>query len=99
MITKLKVHSFVDLITNSSTEIYIDYSNSVIPCKAMIDEMFKACGVNKTCDEVFDITIENEDDECTPATIIVSTKDDAYERLGDLVKEFLESGEEKEFLS
>jgi len=59
METSLKVHSFVDVITNSSTEMYIDYSGSIEPCKKMINEMFKACGSDKTCDDVFDLTLRN----------------------------------------
>jgi hypothetical protein len=59
METVLSIHSFVDVITNSSTEMYIDYSGSIEPCKKMINEMFKACGSDKTCDDVFDIKLRN----------------------------------------
>jgi hypothetical protein len=115
---KLLVHSFVDLITNSSTEMYIDYSGSVEPCKEMINGIFKTFGVEKTCDEVFDITLKNsgdedrarwdddydpsapwEEDECSPAMLFITAKDPSYENLAKLIKNFLESGQEKEFLS
>lgn len=96
---EINVHSFVDLITNSSTEMFIDYSDSVEPCKRMIDEMFKTAGIYKTCDDVFNVFLENEDDECTPATIVIETKDPGYDNLAKSIKAFLESGESKEFLS
>jgi len=50
-------HSVIDLITNSSTEMFIDFSGSVEPLKALIDEFFKASSIDKTCDDVFKITI------------------------------------------
>jgi len=96
---KLSIHSFVDLITNSSTEMYIDYSGSVEPCKEMINGIFKAFGIEKTCDEVFDLKLENEDDECCPAMLHITAKDPSLENIAKLIKNFLESGQEKEFMS
>jgi len=118
MTIQISVHSFVDLITNSSTEMYIDYSDSIEPCKKMINEMFKTFGVYKTCDDVFDIRLRNsgdedrqkydkdfdinapwEEDEGSPAMLILTTKDPGYENLAKLIKDFLESSESKEFQS
>jgi hypothetical protein len=118
MTFKVLVHSFVDLITNSSTEMYIDYSGSIEPCKEMIDGIFKAFGIEKTCDEVFELRLRNkneedrtswdedfdpnapwEEDECSPAMLFITSKDPAYEHLAVLIKNFLESGENKEFLN
>ena len=112
------MHSFIDVITNSSTELYIDYSGSIEPCKDMINEMFKACGIDKTCDDVFNITLRNgnyedeirynedfdpnapwEEDECNPAYIHIEVKDEKFTDLAKLIKNFVESGESKEFMS
>lgn len=80
--------------------------------------MFKACGSDKTCDDVFDITLRNtnyedlvkwdedfdpeapwKEDECSPAEVWIKVKDPQYEELAKLVISFLESGENKEFMS
>ena len=96
---KVKFHSFIDLITNSSTEMFADYSNSVEPLKAMINEMFKVCGVEKTCDEVFVIELDNEDDECFPATLNIRVIDNKYDNLLVLIDKFIHSVETKEFMN
>lgn len=60
---KIKIHSVVDLITNSSTEIFSYYGNSILPCKEMINEFIKAFGIkNKTCDDIFYISTFCEGD-------------------------------------
>jgi len=48
-------HSVIGLITNSSTEMFMDFADSVEPLKELINELIKSSG--KTCDEVFKITI------------------------------------------
>lgn len=58
MIT-LKLHSVVDLITNSSTTIYTFYDSSVEPCKKMINAFLKTFGVEKTADDMFYIAAFN----------------------------------------
>lgn len=51
--TKIAIHSTIDLITNSSTEIFIYSGSSKSILEEMINEIFKAFGINKTCDDVF----------------------------------------------
>ena len=73
---KISIHSFTDLITNSSTTIFTYSDNSLEACREMIDEFFKALGVDKKCDDVFNLVVtmdsysyteymddEEEDDE------------------------------------
>ena len=73
---KINIHSFTDLITNSSTTIFTYSDNSLEACREMIDEFFKALGVDKKCDDVFNLVVtmdsysyteymddEEEDDE------------------------------------
>lgn len=54
---KIKFHSVIDVITNSSTEIYSWYDESVGACKEMLAEMLKAFGVDKQVDDIFSVTI------------------------------------------
>lgn len=49
----LKPHSFVDVITNSSSIIYSDYSGSVEAAKELIAECIKALGVTASPDDMF----------------------------------------------
>lgn len=56
---KINTHSVIDLITNSSTEMFMNMENSVEPLK-LINEFFKVSRVDKTCDDVFKLTIANE---------------------------------------
>ena len=54
---KLKVHSVVSLITNSSTELYTFYDGCIEPLKELIDEFLKLSGVDKKCDDLFVINV------------------------------------------
>lgn len=54
---KIKIHSVIDVITNSSTEIYSWYDSSVGACKEMIQEMLKVFGVDKNVDDIFNISV------------------------------------------
>ena len=96
---RFNFHSVVDLITNSSTEMFADFRNSVEPCKELINEMFKACGIDKTCDEVFDIHLENEDDECEPPTLVIAAKEVKYEILAIKIEKLLDSVETNEYMN
>jgi hypothetical protein len=59
---KIKIHSFVDLITNSSTEIYIEAtSHTTKAIKEIVDNILKIGGSSLTCDDLFDITLDDED--------------------------------------
>jgi hypothetical protein len=67
----IPVHSVIDVITNSSTEIFTDFSNSVEPCKEMINEFLKVLGRSDlNSDDLFEITAGYGDD------IIAQYKDD-----------------------
>lgn len=96
---KIKFHSIIDLITNSSTEMFMDYSESVEPCKEMINEMLIACGIDKTCDDIFDIRLENEDEESTPATLVITAKDKKFENLVEAIHRFINSAVNREFMN
>jgi hypothetical protein len=62
----IPIHSFVDLITNSSSETYIYASDSTIKCvKTLIDNLLKGVGSDKTADDLFtfDIGVEIDNPE------------------------------------
>ena len=55
-IINLKIHSFVGLITNSSTEIYVTCTEkSVELIKEFINEILKSSNNDKNVDDLFDI--------------------------------------------
>ena len=54
---KIPVHSLIDIITNSSTEIYVTSESSVEPAKLLLQELLNLEHSNKTVDEVFTISV------------------------------------------
>lgn len=56
------LHSFVDLITNSSTEIYIEASEKTIETlKELINNLLTMGGSKLTCDDLFTIEIDKHE--------------------------------------
>ena len=56
----LEVHSFIDIITNSSTEIYVSVGDwSVNAVKDLVNGMLKIAKSDKTCDDLFEISVNN----------------------------------------
>ena len=54
----IPLHSFVDLITNSSSEIFVAAdANTVKAVKKLIDNVLKAAGSDKTASDLFDISL------------------------------------------
>jgi hypothetical protein len=59
----LPIHSFVNLITNSSSEIFVCADESTVEAvKAVIDNLLKGAGSDKTADELFTFTLTVEID-------------------------------------
>jgi len=101
----VKTHSVIDLITNSSTEMFIDYSGSIDHIKELVNYILSSEGV--TCDDVFELKIVNsytgedwEEDEYQedPSELKFIVKDEKYEKLAKLVENVLTSGESKEYM-
>jgi len=95
---KIKLHSLIDLITNSSTEIYTYSSASIEACKNMVDEFFKMTGVNKTCDDVFELSLDQEGESAGPygdfpaeTYLVIRPKNPEYKKLASLIHNFLYS--------
>ena len=58
------MHSFVDLITNSSTEIYIEATDKTIESvKQLVNNILSLGGSSQTCDDLFTIELNPEDVE------------------------------------
>lgn len=58
---KIKMHSLIDVITNSSTEIFITMgSKSVEGMFEIFNEVLKIAGSDKKAEELFDIKIEQD---------------------------------------
>lgn len=62
---KIAIHSYVDLITNSSTEIYVSaHDKTISAAKAMVNKVLAAAGSDKIADDLFDfaltVTVTNE---------------------------------------
>ena len=61
MTITIPIHSFVDLITNSSSEIFVSAdANTVKAVKKLIDNILKASGSDKTADDLFEIGLGYE---------------------------------------
>lgn len=59
---KLKIYSISDVITNSSTEIFkYVTSNTYTLVKEFIQNILDASGSNKSVDDLFEFSDENED--------------------------------------
>jgi hypothetical protein len=54
---KLKIHSVIDLITNSSTEIFTRSNNSLEACKEMLNEILALLNIEKKCDDIFCLNV------------------------------------------
>ena len=64
MIIRIKTHSVVDLITNSSTSIFTWYNGSDTACREMVNEFIKAFDIKDvTFDDIFLCDVFCEADE------------------------------------
>lgn len=62
----IPIQSFIDVVTNSSTEIFVEattYTKDHII--DMVNEILKAGGSDKTCDDLFDIQLIDSNIEVT----------------------------------
>ena len=102
---KLNVHSVIDLITNSSTEMFVDYSGSIEPVKELVNEFLKAEGSTLHCDDIFEIKLidtytdeEWDEDSEGPSEIQFTVINEKYENLAKLIEGVLFSAETREYM-
>lgn len=134
LMVKIPIHSMIDLITNSSTEIFVHSEDSLKPCKELINEILRLTRCGKFCDEIFDVKIdydrnsmyfdefeyyaeENDipfdvaeeefnafiegtgpkpdwiEDYHLQTFLVITPKEEKYEKLAELIKAFLYSPE------
>lgn len=58
----VKIHSVIDVITNSSTEMFTFMDDCVEPVKELIEVIGKSMGVEANADDMFEISVLPEDD-------------------------------------
>ncbi len=80
---KISFHSFVDVITNSSTVIYVGCGDNTIKlAKELITSLLKVAGLNKTADDFFEFTV-------------VQNQETINDCIGDWIDECFENFEEE----
>jgi len=58
----IPIHSFIDLITNSSSEVFVTADKTTIAAiKNVIDALLLIGGGKETCDDLFEVVLENTD--------------------------------------
>lgn len=55
------LHSIIDLITNSSTEIFCHSENSLAACRKLVDEFLLSLNSELKCDDIFELSVEPEE--------------------------------------
>lgn len=86
-IFSIPVHSFVDLITNSSSEVFVTSDRQTITSvKKLINCILATSGSTKSCDDLLTIKLVNEDGGYgNYNTIQAFAKDPSNEELAKLV--------------
>jgi hypothetical protein len=81
-----KIHSFIDLITNSSSETFIQCTaTTAVAVKDIVNHLLKANDItNVTCDDIFSINFNGEDIKITNLTSS-SDYDIVAQKLSNLV--------------
>ena len=82
---RIPIHSMIDLITNSSTEIFVDSESSIKPAKELLAELLRMEGSEKTIDEVFTFSLEYGDTGYLAELLIENMEDhdpETYATLG-----------------
>ena len=79
----IPIHSFVDLITNSSTEIFVKADNNTINAiKEMIDCILKATDSSLTADDLFEFSLSEEENRYSEwyssVQMVVKAKQDSF---------------------
>lgn len=94
-IYKIKIHSFVDLITNSSTEIYIRASDkSIETLKKIIDNLLELGESKYKADDLFDFSLKLDElllDDYITKKMIENHGEDVYIKCsGEQITKFIE---------
>lgn len=55
---KLNIHSIIDVITNSSTEIFVHSEDCIEPAKELLSELLRVLKIDKSIEDLFDIKLK-----------------------------------------
>lgn len=59
---EIPVHSFIDVITNSSSEVFVVADRQTITAfREIVDKILNAAGSDKKCDDLFRLALEQRD--------------------------------------
>ena len=75
----IPLHSFVDLITNSSTEVYIEVTDQTVTAmKDAVNHILKSQGIEKTADELFNFELSELEERTygNERSIVITSKTD-----------------------
>ena len=88
----IPIQSFIDVVTNSSTEIFVEAtSHTKDHIIDMVNEILKADGSDKTCDDLFDIQLRGPYIEVTSKNLESSeaaTYLNSLDNIFDITAEF-----------
>ncbi len=59
---KIPLHSVIDIITNSSTEIFTFSDNTIEPCTELLQEILNLLGIEEKVEDLFTLKIEPDMD-------------------------------------
>lgn len=83
----IPVHSFVDLITNSSSETYVTADRQTVKAvKEAVDSILALAGHGKKCDDYFEITLRTESGYGDYKVIDVVAKDSKNQKLAAVIE-------------
>jgi hypothetical protein len=90
----IPVHSFIDIITNSSSEVYVTSDRKTVEAvKNVIDALLLIGGSKETCDNLFEVVLERveggygeynairviaKDPNCRNAAVLINKLNDAF---------------------
>lgn len=93
---RIPIHSMIDVITNSSTEIFVSTSESSIESvKGLLQDVINLGGGDKKVDDIFDFSIEDDGEESwtgySQNDLIIKVKEGIPDRdqYGNIAKRFL----------
>jgi hypothetical protein len=84
---KIPVHSFIDLITNSSSELFVTSDRKTVDSfRKLIDSILLSGGSTKKCDDLFTLKLESCDgDYGEYNSLLAVAKDNSSKEAADLI--------------
>lgn len=90
----MKIQSYIDVITNSSTTVFT-FADNIEGVKKIINGVLKVAGSKYTCDDLFDITVEYDVDLDDAIDDYYLDKAKEHPELEETVKQYVEECNKK----